>query len=74
MQIVRRNLIASGGALAGLSFLSRKAYAAVFSFKFDNNTPATHRMTVRGTEAAARFRVATNGTWPPQIAGGPNPG
>jgi tripartite ATP-independent transporter DctP family solute receptor len=61
--ITRRRFIAaatavSAGSMAGLS---QRASAAEFSFKYANNVPATHPMTVRMQEAAAKILEESGG-------------
>ena len=61
--ITRRQFIAaatavSAGSMAGLS---QRASAAEFSFKYAHNVPATHPMTVRMQEAAAKILEESGG-------------
>ncbi|HKM62700.1 MAG TPA: TRAP transporter substrate-binding protein [Acidisphaera sp.] len=61
MPIRRRTLLATGAALPVFAIRSRPANAAEFSYKYANNTPATHPMSVRITDACARIKEATHG-------------
>ena len=65
MPIRRRTLLATGlatgAALPVFAIRTRPANAAEFSYKYANNSPATHPLTVRVTEAAARIKEATHG-------------
>lgn len=59
--ISRRSLTLGAAALPLFSIASRPAGAAEFSYKFANNTPATHPMNIRATQAAERIKEATGG-------------
>ncbi len=59
--ISRRSLALGAAALPLVAIRTRPAHAAEFSYKFANNTPATHPMNVRGQEAADRILQATGG-------------
>lgn len=64
-RLARRRLLTA--ALAGTTALPlvairiRPAHAAEFSYKYANNTPVTHPLTIRTTEAAARIKEKTGG-------------
>ncbi len=57
----RRCLLAGAAALPLVAIRTRPAGAAEFTYKFANNLPATHPLNVRGLEAAARIKQATDG-------------
>ena len=57
----RRSLLAGAAALPLVAIRTRPAGAAEFTYKFANNLPATHPLNVRGLEAAARIKQATDG-------------
>ncbi len=57
----RRCLLAGAAALPLVAIRTRPAHAAEFTYKFANNLPATHPLNVRGLEAAARIKQATDG-------------
>jgi len=57
----RRHLLAGAAALPLVAIRTRPAHAAEFTYKFANNLPATHPLNVRGLEAAARIKQATDG-------------
>ncbi|HEY0207125.1 MAG TPA: TRAP transporter substrate-binding protein [Acetobacteraceae bacterium] len=57
----RRHLLAGAAALPLVTIRTRPAGAAEFTYKFANNLPATHPLNVRGLEAAARIKQATDG-------------
>src|SRR4051794_34544246 len=59
--ISRRSLALGAAVLPLFSVRVRPAEAAEVSYKFANNTPATHPMTVRALEAADRIKEATGG-------------
>jgi TRAP-type transport system periplasmic protein len=61
MPIRRRTLLATGAALPVFAIRTRPANAAEFSYKFANNSPATHPQSVRQMEACARIKEATHG-------------
>ncbi len=60
-QITRRSLALSAAALPLFSIRTRPADAAEFTYKFANNTPATHPENVRGQQAADRILKASGG-------------
>jgi tripartite ATP-independent transporter DctP family solute receptor len=61
----RRRLLgttmAAGAAFPLVSILSWPANAAEFSYKYANNSPVTHPLNIRTTEAAARVLEKTSG-------------
>ena len=57
----RRSLLAGAASLPLVAIRTRPAGAAEFTYKFANNLPATHPLNVRGLEAAARIKHATDG-------------
>ena len=61
----RRRLLgttmAAGAAFPLVSILSWPANAAEFSYKYANNSPVTHPLNIRTTEAAARVLEKTGG-------------
>ena len=57
----RRHLLAGAVALPLVAIRTCPAHAAEFTYKFANNLPATHPLNVRGLEAAARIKQATDG-------------
>jgi tripartite ATP-independent transporter DctP family solute receptor len=57
----RRSLALGAAALPLFSIRTRPANAAEFTYKFANNTPATHPMNLRAQEAADRIKAATDG-------------
>ena len=62
MNLTRRNLIASAGAIA-LPVLSIQPAAAApeFTFKYGNNLPLTHPMNARAAEMAAAINAESKG-------------
>ncbi len=64
-RLPRRRLLTA--ALAGTAAIplvairTRPAHAAEFSYKYANNSPVTHPLTIRTTEAAARIKEKTGG-------------
>ena len=64
-RLARRRLLTA--ALAGTAAIplvairTRPANAAEFSYKYANNSPVTHPLTIRTTEAAARIKEKTGG-------------
>ena len=62
MNLTRRNLIASAGAIA-LPVLSLQPAAAApeFTFKYGNNLPLTHPMNARAAEMAAAINAESKG-------------
>ena len=65
LRLARRRLLTA--ALAGTAAIplvairTRPANAAEFSYKYANNSPVTHPLTIRTTEAAARIKEKTGG-------------
>ncbi|MDT7950715.1 MAG: TRAP transporter substrate-binding protein [Acetobacteraceae bacterium] len=59
--ISRRSLALGAAALPLVAIATRPAGAAEFTYKFANNTPATHPLNVRATQAAERIKEATGG-------------
>ncbi len=57
----RRTLLATGAALPLFAIGTGKANAAEFSYKYANNSPVTHPLTIRTTEAMARIKEKTGG-------------
>jgi tripartite ATP-independent transporter DctP family solute receptor len=53
--------VAAGAAFPLVSILSWPAHAAEFSYKYANNSPVTHPLNIRTTEAAARVLEKTSG-------------
>src|SRR4051794_13325047 len=61
-RMTRRALLATTGSALVLSpFVSRRALAAEFTYKYANNLPATHPMNLRAQEAADKIKAETNG-------------
>ena len=60
MPLHRRTLLGAA-ALPLVAIRTRPAGAAEFTYKIANNTPATHPLTIRMTEAAARILEGTGG-------------
>ena len=56
-----RTSAAAGAAFPLVSILSWPANAAEFSYKYANNSPVTHPLNIRTTEAAARVLEKTSG-------------
>ncbi len=68
MTILSRRAFAAGGAALGVStFAIGTARAAEFTYKFANNTQATHPMNIRANEAAAKIREESNGRFELQV-------
>ena len=61
MPVRRRALLGATAALPLFAIRSRPAGAAEFSYKIANNTPATHPLTLRMTEAATKILEGTGG-------------
>ena len=61
MSISRRAILGSTAALPLFAINARPANAAEFSIKYANNTPVTHPLTIRMTEAAERILKGTDG-------------
>src|ERR1044071_3934872 len=65
IRLPRRRLLTA--ALAGSTALplvairTRSANAAEFTYKYANNSPVSHPLTIRTTEAAARIKEKTGG-------------
>ena len=57
----RRTVLATGAALPLVAIRSRPAGAAEFVYKYANNLPASHPLTLRAAEAAARIKQQTGG-------------
>lgn len=61
MPVRRRVLLGATAALPLVAIRTRPAGAAEFTYKIANNTPATHPLTVRMTEAAQKILEGTGG-------------
>ena len=64
IRLPRRRLLATTAASAAFPLVAirtRPANAAEFSYKYANNSPVSHPLTIRTTEAAARIREKTSG-------------
>ena len=61
MPVRRRALLGATAALPLVAIRARPAGAAEFTYKIANNTPATHPLTLRMTEAAANILEGTGG-------------
>jgi tripartite ATP-independent transporter DctP family solute receptor len=65
IRLHRRRLLgttlAAGAAFPLVAIRSRPANAAEFSYKYANNSPVTHPLNIRTTEAAARILEKTGG-------------
>jgi len=65
IRLHRRRLLgttlAAGAAFPLVAIRTRPAHAAEFSYKYANNSPVTHPLNVRTTEAAARVLEKTGG-------------
>ena len=59
--ITRRGLLAGATALPLVTIRTRPARAAEFTYKLGTNLPATHPLSARNIEAAARIKEATGG-------------
>ncbi len=53
--------LAAGAAFPLVAIRTRPANAAEFSYKYANNSPVTHPLNIRTTEAAARIKEKTGG-------------
>lgn len=61
--------VASAAVLPSITFLSRPAHAAEFTYKIGNDLPATHPLHLRMVEAASKIREETNGRFELQVFG-----
>ncbi len=61
MGMSRRTLLKTTASTAVACAFIGRAQAAEFTYKFANNLPATHPMTVRAEEAAERIKTDTGG-------------
>lgn len=65
IRVNRRRLLsttlAAGAAFPLVAIRTRPAHAAEFSYKYANNSPVTHPLNIRTTEAAARVLEKTGG-------------
>ena len=61
MQLTRRSLITSAGALALPTTSVFAQTKAEFTMKYANNLPATHPMNIRAREMAEAIRIETHG-------------
>ena len=65
IRVNRRRLLsttlAAGAAFPLVAIRTRPAHAAEFSYKYANNSPLTHPLNIRTTEAAARVLEKTSG-------------
>src|SRR5260221_14013036 len=60
--LTRRGLLGAASALGAATILGRKAQAAAeFDFKLGANTPETHPLTIRLTEAAKAIGAQSSG-------------
>jgi tripartite ATP-independent transporter DctP family solute receptor len=59
--LARRRLLVAGAALPLVSIISKRGYAADFTYKFATGQDPTHPLNIRGQEAIDRIRTATNG-------------
>src|SRR5260370_215614 len=70
-RITRRRFVAGSAAaataVAGVNILTRRAEAAEFTYKYANNSPLTHPMTMPMTEAANKIKEESNGRLEIQI-------
>ena len=57
----RRNILAGAAALPLVAVSTRPAGAAEFTYKFANNTPLSHPLSIRAQQAAGRILKASNG-------------
>jgi TRAP-type transport system periplasmic protein len=63
-RLPRRRLLATTAAAAAFPLVAirtRPAHAAEFSYKYANNSPVSHPLNIRTTEAAARVKEKTSG-------------
>ncbi len=64
IRLPRRRLLATTAATAAFPLVAirtRPANAAEFNYKYANNSPVTHPLVIRTTEAAARIKEKTSG-------------
>jgi tripartite ATP-independent transporter DctP family solute receptor len=64
IRLPRRRLLATTAASAAfplVAIATRPANAAEFSYKYANNSPVSHPLTIRTTEAAKRIKEKTSG-------------
>src|SRR6185437_15057875 len=68
-KITRRRFVAASAATATatVNILTRRAEAAEFTYKYANNSPVTHPMTIRMTEAATKIKEESKGRLEIQI-------
>src|SRR5258708_6923895 len=70
-QITRRRFVAGSAAaataIAAVTILTRRAEAAEFTYKYANNSPVTHPMNIRMTEAANKIKEESKGRLEIQI-------
>src|SRR2546430_12783010 len=59
--ITRRSLLLAGAAVPLCSILTRRAFAAEFSYKLATGQDPTHPVNIRAQEASDRIREATGG-------------
>src|SRR6266446_6726385 len=59
--ITRRSLLLAGAAVPFCSILTRRAFAAEFSYKLATGQDPTHPVNIRAQEASDRIREATGG-------------
>jgi tripartite ATP-independent transporter DctP family solute receptor len=64
IRLPRRRLLATTAATAAFPLVAirtRPAHAAEFSYKYANNSPVSHPLTIRTNEAAKRIKEKTSG-------------
>src|SRR4051812_17790319 len=70
-EITRRRFVAgtaaAATAVATVNILTRRAQAAEFTYKYANNSPLTHPMTIRMTEAVNKIKEESKGRLEIQI-------
>jgi TRAP-type transport system periplasmic protein len=70
-EITRRRFVAgtaaTATAIATVTILTRRAQATEFTYKYANNSPLTHPMTIRMTEAANKIKEESKGRLEIQI-------
>ena len=59
--ITRRAVLAGAAALPMITIISRRGYAADFTYKFATGQDPSHPVNVRAAEALERIRTASNG-------------